>query len=123
MIVMLYDYESGAMLACMEGGRLGQIRTGAASGLATRYMAKEGATTVGIIGTGGQARTQLAAVAEVRNISKVQVFSRREDRREEFAKQSSERLNLEVVAVDSAQACVDGADVVIAITSALEPVL
>jgi len=123
MIVMLYDYESGAMLACMEGGRLGQIRTGAASGLATRYMAKEGATTVGVIGTGGQSRTQLAAVAEVRNISKVQVFSRREDRREEFAKQSSERLNLEVVAVDSAQACVDGVDVVIAITSAREPVL
>jgi ornithine cyclodeaminase/alanine dehydrogenase-like protein (mu-crystallin family) len=123
MLVMLYDYESGALLACMEAGRMGQIRTGAASGLATRYMAKEGASTVAVIGTGGQARTQLAAVAEVRDISRVQVFSRREDRREEFARQSSERLNLEVVATDSAEACVDGADIVVVITSSRDPVL
>ena len=123
MIVMLYDYESGALLACMEAGRLGQIRTGAASGLATRYMAKEGASTVAVIGTGSQASTQLAAVAEVRNLSRVQVFSRREDRREEFARQSSERLNLEVIPSDSAQSCVDGADIVVVITSSRDPVL
>ena len=123
MIVMLYDYESGALLACIEAGRMGQIRTGAASGLATRYMAKEGASTVAVIGTGGQARTQLAAVAAVRDINRVQVFSRREDRREEFARQSSERLNVEVVPAESAQACVDGADIVVAITSSRDPVL
>ena len=123
MLVMLYDYESGALLACMEAGRMGQIRAGAASGLATRYMAKQGASTVAVIGTGGQARTQLAAVAEVRDISRVQVFSRREDRREEFARQSSERLNVEVVPAESAQACVEGADIVVVITSSRDPVL
>lgn len=123
MIVMLYDYESGGLLACMEGGRMGQIRTGAASGLATRYMAREGANTVAVIGSGFQARTQLEAVAAVRDIKEARVYSRRQERREEFAKRSSERLDLEVRPVDSAQECVAGADIVIVITSARDPVL
>ena len=84
MIVMLYDYETGGLLACMEGSRMGQIRTGAASGLATRYMAREGANTVAVIGSGFQARTQLEAVAAVREIKEARVYSRRQERREEF---------------------------------------
>jgi len=123
MMVMLYDYETGQMLSCMEGGRLGQIRTGAASGLATRYMAREDAATVGVIGTGGQARTQLEAVCAVRQVRKVKVFSRRQERREQFAQRMSESLNVEVAPTDDAQSCVVGSDVVIVITSAREPVL
>ena len=122
-LVMLYDYESGQLLACIEAGRLGQIRTGAASGLATKYMARADAATVGIIGTGSQARSQLEAVCTVRDIKLARVYSRRQERREEFAKQMSERLNLEVSPVDSAQECADGADIAITITSAREPVL
>jgi ornithine cyclodeaminase/alanine dehydrogenase-like protein (mu-crystallin family) len=120
---MLYDYESGQLLACMEAGRLGQIRTGAASGLATRHMARPDAATVGIIGSGFQASTQLEAICAVRPIQQARVYSRRPERREEFARQMSERLNLEVAAVGSAQECVSGADVVVTITSAREPVL
>ena len=123
MMVTLYDYESGQMLACMEAGRLGQIRTGAASGLATRYMAREDAGTVAVIGSGFQARTQLEAVCAVRDIKQARVFSRRQERREDFAQRSSERLGVDVQAVDSAQECVEGADIVIAITSAREPVV
>ena len=123
MIVMLYDYESGQLLACLEAGRMGQIRTGAASGLATRYMAREDAATVAVIGSGFQARSQLEAVCAVRNIKEARVFSRRQERREEFASRSSERLGVEVKAVDSAQGCVEGANIVIAITSAREPVV
>ena len=123
MIVMLYDYETGGLLACLEASSLGQIRTGAATGVATKYMAKEDAATVAVIGSGFQARTQLEAVCSVRSIKGVRVFSRREERREEFARRSSESLNLEVDAVGSAQECVEGADVVIVITSAREPVL
>ena len=123
MIVMLYDYETGALLSCMEGGRLGQIRTGAASGLATKYMAKKDAATVAVIGSGFQARTQLEAVCAVRDIKGVKVFSRKEDRRTAFAEQSSETLKVDVKAVESAQECVEGADVVIVITSAREPAL
>ena len=123
MIVMLYDYQSGELLACMEAGRMGQIRTGAASGLATRYMARCAASTVAVIGSGFQARTQLEAVCAVREIKQTRVFSRRQERREDFAKRSSERLGVDVQPVASAQECVEGADIVIAITSAREPVV
>ena len=123
MIVMLYDYETGALLSCMEGGRLGQIRTGAASGLATKYMAKKDAATVAVIGSGFQARTQLEAVCAVRDIKGVKVFSRKEERRTAFAERSGESLKVDVKAVESAQECVEGADVVIVITSAREPAL
>ena len=123
MIVMLYDYETGELLSCMEGGRLGQIRTGAASGLATRYMSNQEAATVAVIGSGFQARTQLEAVCAVRDIKGVKVFSRREERREAFAKRSIENLDVDVKAGGTAQECVEGADVVIVITSAREPAL
>ena len=123
MIVMLYDYETGALLSCMEGGRLGQIRTGAASGLATKYMAKKDAATVAVIGSGFQARTQLEAICAVRDIKGVKVFSRKEERRTAFAERSGESLKMDVKAVESAQECVEGADVVIVITSAREPAL
>lgn len=121
-MVMLYDFESGQMLACIEAGRLGQIRTGAASGLATKYMARENAATVGVFGSGFQARSQLEAICVARNISKAKVYSRRQERREEFASQMSERLNLEVSAVDSPQDCIADADIVVTITSSREPV-
>ena len=122
MMVTLYDYETGQLLACLEAGRLGQIRTGAASGLATRHMARCAASTVAVIGSGFQARTQLEAVCAVREIKEARVFSRRQERREEFAHRSSERLGVDVRPVDSAQECVEGADVVITITSARDPV-
>ncbi len=123
MIVMLYDYSSGELVACLEAGRMGQIRTGAASGLATRCMAREDASTVAVIGSGFQARTQLEAVCNVRSIREARVYSRRQDRREAFATRSSEQLGVEVRPVDSAQECVEGADIVITITSAREPVV
>ena len=123
MMVMLYDYQSGELLACMEGSRLGQIRTGAASGLATRYMARPDAATVAIIGSGFQARTQLEAVCAVRPIKEARVFSRRPERREDFAQRSGERLGVAVHPAASAEECVAGADIVVTITSSREPVL
>ena len=121
-MIMLYDFESGQLLACIEAGRLGQIRTGAASGLATKYMAKENASMVAVFGSGFQARTQLEAVCVARNITRAKVYSRRQERREEFANLMSERLSLEVTAVDSPQDCIADADVVVTITSARDPV-
>ncbi len=123
MVVMLYDYQTGELLSCMEGSRLGQIRTGAASGLATRHMANADADSVGIIGAGFQARSQLEAVCAVRDIKSVKVYSRRQERREDFARRMGERLNLEIEPVASAQQCVADAAIAITITSAREPVL
>lgn len=123
MVVMLYDYDSSALLACLEASGLGQIRTGAASGLATRHMARPDAATVAVIGSGYQARSQLEAVCAVRPIRQARVFSRNAERREEFARRQSERLQIDCIAAGSAQECVEGAEVVVAITSARDPVV
>ena len=122
-LVMLYDGESGGLLSVMAAAALGQIRTGAASGLATRYMARADATDVGIIGTGIQARTQLEAVCAVRDVKRVRAFSRTPENRERFATRMSQRLNVDVVPVESAEECIRGADIAITITSSREPVM
>ncbi len=123
MVVMLYDYASGALLSCMEASRLGQIRTGAASGLATRWMARGDADSVGVIGSGFQARSQLEAVCAVRDIRRAKVYSRSPERREQFAQRMAERLNLEITPVDTAQECLSDVAVAVTITSARDPVL
>lgn len=122
-LVPLFDAQSGDLVALIEADYLGQMRTGAASGLATRLMARADARTVGIIGTGLQARTQLAAIASVRQIESVRAFSRDADRREKFAKQMSEHLRLPVTAVASAEEAVRDAAIVVTSTNSTKPVL
>jgi len=121
--VQLYSTENGELLAVIEANTMGQIRTGAASGLATRLMARDDASDVGIIGSGFQARTQLEAVCRVRDVSTVRVYSRTSERREEFARWASKTLDVSVTAVDSAEECIRGSDIAIAITSAASPVI
>jgi len=119
---LLYNTETGALDAVIEPGTLAWIRTGAASGVAAKYMAREDASTVGVIGTGRQAETQIEAICAVRPVSKVKVYSRDPDRRAAFAAKTEERLRVEVVPVASARECVGGSDIVVAITTAREPV-
>ncbi|MXY46094.1 MAG: ornithine cyclodeaminase family protein [Chloroflexi bacterium] len=121
--VQLFSTDTGELLALLEAGDLGQVRTGAASGVATKYMAREDAASVGIIGSGYQARTQLEAVCKVRPITRARVFSRNSERRERFATRMGERLNIDISAVDNGEECVADADVVITMTSANRPVL
>jgi len=120
---LLYSAETGDLLAMMEADTLGRLRTGAASAVATRYLARAEAGTVGIIGTGWQARTQLEAIARVRPVALVQAYSRTPQRREAFAAEMVQVLGAEVVAVDSAEEAVAGADIVVTMTTAREPVL
>lgn len=121
--VMLYDATGEGLLAIFEAGRLGQVRTGAASGLASKYMARPDSSTVALIGAGNQARTQLEAVAKMLPIESAKVFSRSAERRQGFAERSSGALGIDVQPAGSAEACVDGADVVITITNSRDPVL
>jgi ornithine cyclodeaminase/alanine dehydrogenase len=121
--VQISSAETGELLSIMEASDMGQIRTGAASGVATKYMARQDASSVGIIGSGYQAQTQLEAVCAVRNIRTARVFSRTPERREKFASEMSDKLGIEVKAVEDAESCVKDADVVITITSASRPVL
>ncbi len=122
-LVPLYSGETGALLALLEADYLGQMRTGAASGVATRSMARADARTVGIVGTGLQARTQLEAIAAVRRIEQVRAFGRNPERRAQFSAELSARLGLPVVPVDSAEAAVRDADIVVAATTASQPVV
>src|SRR5207253_7384486 len=84
---LLYDGKTGALLALLQADHLGQMRTGAASGVATKYMARPDATEVGVYGSGKQARTQLLAVCKVCRVRQVHVYSPREERRRQFAEE------------------------------------
>ena len=122
-LMMLYDGDQGGLLSVMEAGNLGQIRTGAASGLATRFMASEDADTVGILGTGFQARSQVEAICAVRPIKRIRAFSRNAANREAFASRMSQRLDVEVTPATSAEECIRGADIAVTITDSRDPVL
>ena len=122
-IVLLYDSENGDMLAMIEADRLGQMRTGAASGVATKYLARPDADTVGIYGTGWQAESQLMAVCEVRKIKSIKAYGRNSQRREGFARKMSSLLRVDVSPVESPEEAARGQAIVITATSAREPVL
>ena len=121
-VVLLFSTETGELLALIEADRLGQIRTGAASGVATKYMARADAGVVGIFGTGWQAQTQLQAVCAVRKIREVRVYGRDAERRKRFGADMERRLGCPVRPVESPEQAVRGSDIVITITSSREPV-
>ncbi len=122
-VVLLFRADTGDLLATIEADRLGQMRTGAASGVATKYMAREDAASVGVIGTGWQARSQLAAVCGVRGVTSACAFGRDRSRRESFCREMTEQLGIPVQPVDTAHESVAEADIVITITSSAQPVL
>ncbi len=121
--VHLFDGSTGALAAVIEANRLGQRRTGAASGVATKYLARADASVVGLLGTGWQAEGQLEAVAAVRSVSRVRCTSRNPVHRSAFADRMGKHLGIDVVAVDSSEEVVRGADIVVAATSSPEPVI
>jgi alanine dehydrogenase len=122
-LVLLFDAESGELLAEMEADYVGQMRTGAASGLATRLLARSDAKAVGIIGTGLQARTQLEAISLARKIESVRAFSRDAQRREAFAAEMTSKLGIAVTAVSTAEQATRGADIVVTSTTSTNPVV
>jgi alanine dehydrogenase len=122
-LVMLYEAETGDLLAMMEADKLGQMRTGAASGIATKYMARKDADTVGIYGTGWQAESQLMAVCAVRKIKSIKAYSRKKEHREAFAQKMTVQLGVEVSAVETPEEAARNQAIIITITSGREPVL
>ena len=122
-LVPLMRADTGEWLALIEGNYLGQIRTGASTGVATKWMARKDASVVAILGTGFQAQTQLQAVALARKLTKVRAYGRDKDRRERFAKQMTAQLDVPVESSESAEECVRDVDIVITATSSVQPVL
>ncbi len=121
--VYLFSSETGELLAIVQARGLGRLRTGAATALAARYMAREEASTAGVLGSGYQSRTQLEGMCRVRPVSEAVVYSPTEANREAFAEEMTDRLGIPVTAVDGPQAAVEGADVLTVITKSKTPVL
>lgn len=121
--VGLYDGKSGDLLALMQADYLGQVRTGAASGIATKFLARDDATTLGILGSGKQARTQVEAICKVRSINRVHVYSPNVENRSKFAQEMSDRCQTEVIAVNDPESAVRNLDILVTATTSREPVL
>jgi ornithine cyclodeaminase/alanine dehydrogenase-like protein (mu-crystallin family) len=121
--VGLLDGKTGALLTLMQADYLGQVRTGAASGVATQYMARPEASEVGLFGTGKQARTQLLAVCKVRKISHVQVYSPNEEHRRQFVAEMRDLCQTEIEPVPRPEMAAEDKDIVITATSSREPIL
>lgn len=122
-LVVLFETEHGLPVAIMDASEITAIRTAAASGVATRLLAREDAHDLAILGSGVQARTHLEAMLVVRDVGRARVYSRNEERRTAFATRESERHGIPVEAVESAREAVEGADLICTTTSAREPVV
>lgn len=121
--VHLFDGRTGELTAWIQADYLGQIRTGAASGVATKHLARTNAETLGILGSGKQARTQVQAICQVRPIRQVRVYSPNADHRRAFAEEMSALCQVEVQAVDSPEEAAKERDIVVTATNSREPVL
>lgn len=122
-LVTLYSVASGELIALIEADTLGQLRTGAASGVATKYLARKLVKVAAIIGTGGQARTQLEAIHNVRMFDSVYVYGRDPERRNKFSEEMTERLGINVYPAESAAAAVENAEIICTATTSPHPVL
>lgn len=121
-VTPLFDAESGEPLALLDGASMNPFKTGAAGAVGVDELARADASSVAVFGAGPQARGQLRAAATVRDVETVWVYSPTKGSRESFAGEMDRRLDASVAAVSSADAAVEGADVVITATNSSEPV-
>lgn len=119
--VLLYQSD-GRLVAVIEADRLGQLRTGAASAVATKYMARENSSRLGLFGTGLQARAQLQAICSVRPIKTVVAYSRDGEKREKFCKEMTALTGIGVYPAASPEEAVKDMDIVVTATTSKEPV-
>src|ERR1700704_863730 len=119
-LVLLFSVENGEPLAILPDGGMQRMRVGAANGLGIKALARQNAKTVGILGSGWQAGTQLMAACAVRDIETIRCFSPNRQNRDTFAQAMRELLGVEVVAVDQPEEAVAGADIAMCATNSLD---
>ena len=122
-LVMLFSTRNGEPLAMINDGFLQHMRVGAGAGLGVRYLAREDSHVVGILGSGGMARTYLQAFCNERRIERVHVYSPNKQHRESYAAEMSDLLDIDVTPVDDPESAVRGADIVATCTDSMRPVL
>ena len=121
-LVLLFSTENGEPLAIFPDGVMQRMRVGAANGLGIKYLARENAATVGILGSGWQAGAQLMAACAVRGIKTIRCYSPNAENRDAFARQMSEALGVAIVPVDTPEQAIAGADIAMCATNTLDPV-
>jgi alanine dehydrogenase len=121
-LVYMFSAENGRLEGVVEANHLGMMRTGAAGGVAAKWLARADASVAGIFGSGWQAQGQLEALAHVRRLERVKVFSRTAQKVAKFCDRMRQKLSLEVVPAASPEDCVKGSDIVVAITTSATPV-
>ncbi|MCY1167094.1 Alanine dehydrogenase [compost metagenome] len=122
-VFVLFDAVEGRLLAMMEANSLGQLRTSAMTGLGTKWVAREGANDMAIIGSGRQAMAQVAAVNAVRKLARIRVWSPTPEKRQAFAAQLRDKFSAEVVEAQSIEAATEGATIVTVVTRAQDAFL
>jgi ornithine cyclodeaminase/alanine dehydrogenase-like protein (mu-crystallin family) len=120
--VFLHSIETGELISIMDGNFMGMIRTGAVTGIATKYMTRADSDVVGIFGTGWQARGQLMGVAAVRKIKSIKAYSRNAEKRNLFCEEMEELLQIETIPVEKPEDVLSEADIIITSTTSVEPV-
>ena len=121
--ILLLDPETGALQAIMDGRYITEARTAAVSAVSTRFLAKADAATLAIIGSGVQARSHLEAYQLVRQLKEVRIWSPKQRSREQFVDDMGGHVPIPIVACDSAEAAVRGADLIVLVTSSPTPVI
>jgi len=121
-IVMLSDFKTGEPVALLEGSYLTMIRTGALSGVATKYLARENAKKLCIIGTGEQAKGLVEVMLAVRNIDEIMLFNRSEQKAHDFADYIKNKFNKKVQVYTDANEAVSAADIIVTTTNSSTPV-
>src|SRR5947209_13177956 len=121
--VLLFEEDTGRLSALMDGATITAIRTAAVSGVATDLLARRDAAELAILGAGVQARTHLEAIAAVRPLRRVRVWSRNPQHAADLVKASAGRFGVSIEAVPTAEAAVREADVVATVTASPQPVL
>ena len=122
-MIELVDPKTGFPVSVMDGTWITDMRTGAAAGVATKYLARDNSEILGLVGAGVQAETGLEAINEVMDIKEVRVSCRTCETRDLFAQRASEKYGIDVKAVDTIKEAVQGADVLLTTTPAREPVV
>ncbi len=125
-LVVLKNSKTGEICSILDGGYLTQLRTGAVSGAATDLLAKKDSSIFALIGTGGQAKCQLEAILNVREIKEVRVYGRNKEKAEKFADKMKEELGKEfhfnIYATDTSEDAIENADIITTVTTAKRPV-
>jgi alanine dehydrogenase len=120
-VAMVFDPLDGHLLSIMGANRLTQLRTGAASAVATKYLARQDASIVGLFGSGVQARGQLEGLAEVRKVKEVRVYDIDKEKRDKFCKEQGHKLGIDVKGVEEPEFAVKGCDIIVTATTSRSP--